>query len=115
MSRTIADFSREKREIAERMIASIVERIDPARVILFGSVARSRARETSDIDLIIVGESDLSFKERMNVLYGELDRSADVDMLWYTPRELDRMQRTSSFVRHALEEGVVMYERSEPE
>jgi hypothetical protein len=34
-------------------------------------------------------------------------------MFWYTPEELEKMKKTSSFVRHALEEGVVLYERQD--
>ena len=109
--RTIAEYTREKRLLAERISRDMVSRLNPQRILLFGSVAREEARETSDVDLIAIAESEMSFKERMNYLYSEIERHEDIDMLWYTPEELERMKKTSSFVRHALEEGVLLYER----
>ncbi len=54
----------------------------------------------------------MTFKERMNVLYSEIDRSDDVDLLWYTNTELETMKPKSSFIRMALREGTVLYERN---
>ena len=111
MGRTIIEYTEEKRRIAEAMADRIASQVNPERILLFGSVARGDARETSDVDLIVVEESDLTFKQRMNFLYSEIERHEDVDMFWYTPRELEKMQPQSSFVRRALEEAVVLYER----
>lgn len=94
-------------EIAQRL----VEEIDPDRVILFGSVAAQEAGPESDVDLIVVKDSNLTFKERMRRIYTGVERSVDVDVFWYTPSELDRLKKTSSFVRHALSTGKVLYER----
>jgi predicted nucleotidyltransferase len=109
--KTILDYTREKRLTAEKMAADIVSRIDPDRILLFGSVGRGEARETSDIDLMVVLDSGLSFKQRMNFLYTEIERHDEVDMLWYTPDELAKMRGRSSFVRQALKEAVTLYER----
>ena len=38
----------------ERIVRAIVEEAHPRRVILFGSVARGEARDSSDIDLLVV-------------------------------------------------------------
>lgn len=111
MGRTISEFTRDKRAIANEMAKRIAHSLDPDRILLFGSVARGQAREASDVDLMVVADSDLSFKDRMDLLYTRIERGEEIDMLWYTPQELDRMKRTSSFVRHALEEGVLLYER----
>jgi len=105
-------FTEEKLKTAREMSERIVQRIDPEIVLLFGSVARGCARESSDIDLLIVRESNMTFKERMNVLYSEIDRSDDVDLLWYTNTELETMKPKSSFIRMALREGTVLYERN---
>ena len=111
MGRTIIEYTEEKRRIAEAMADRIASQVNPERILLFGSVARGEARETSDVDLIVVEESDLTFKQRMNFLYSEIERHDEVDMFWYTPEELETMRKTSSFVRRAIEEGVVLYER----
>jgi len=48
----------------------------------------------------------------MRRIYAELDRTIDVDVLWYTPEEVRRLQSSSSFVRHALATGRLLYERT---
>jgi hypothetical protein len=60
---------------------------------------------------MVVLDSGLSFKQRMNFLYTEIERHDEVDMLWYTPDELAKMRGRSSFVRQALKEAVTLYER----
>ncbi len=75
----------------------------PDAVLLVGSVATGEARESSDIDLIVVGPSTLSFKERMDLIYDLIAFGHETDVFWYTPEELARMvARGNSFVRTAL-------------
>jgi predicted nucleotidyltransferase len=109
----IAKYTEEKRRIARDTASRIVDRLDPARILLFGSVARGAARETSDIDLLVIKESDMPFKKRMAFLYAEIERHEDIEMLWYTQRELENMKQWSSFVRHVLKEAELIYERKQ--
>jgi predicted nucleotidyltransferase len=108
--KTIADYTAEKRRIAERTATEILRLLSPDRILLFGSVARGEAREMSDIDLLIIGNSKKTFKERMNTLYSDIERDEEVDMLWYTPSEIERMRQSSSFLRSALKEAITLYE-----
>ena len=48
-------------EIVDQMVRRIVERFDPERIILFGSLARDEARADSDVDLLVVFHS-LAYK-----------------------------------------------------
>ncbi|MFW6181012.1 MAG: nucleotidyltransferase domain-containing protein [Spirochaetota bacterium] len=109
----MVNYTEEKRRIARDTASSIVDRLDPARILLFGSVARGDARETSDIDLLVVKESDMPFKKRMAFLYAEIERHEDIEMLWYTPQELGNMKQWSSFVRRVLKEAELIYERTQ--
>ena len=104
-------YSEQKLHEAEPLIQEIVARLDPEKVLLFGSVARMAAREGSDVDLLIVKSSDRPFKDRMRTLYTDIERTIDVDMVWYTPQELAEMERSSSFVRAATRDAKVIYER----
>ena len=97
---------------ATELAARIVRNMDPDRVILFGSVASGDAGPASDVDLLVIKPSGLTFKERIRRIYAELDRTTDVDLLWYTPEEVRRLQSSSSFVRHALATGRLLYERT---
>jgi len=80
--------------------------------LLFGSHARGTATEHSDIDVIFVEETDAPFLQRlgryMDPLVDELKSAAEVFV--YTPDEFTSMKE-SFFVKKALEEGVVVFER----
>ncbi|MGQ9779767.1 MAG: nucleotidyltransferase domain-containing protein [Bacillota bacterium] len=79
------------------------------KIVLFGSYARGRADALTDLDLMVVMESDLPFVERLGMLYRRLAPRVAVDILAYTPEEWRKMQETP-FVRRALKEGRVLYE-----
>ncbi len=79
------------------------------RVILFGSLAQREGDLTSDVDLLIVWDTPLGFLERTVELYRRLQPRVAVDLLVYTPAEMERMAHTP-LVRRALQEGQVLYE-----
>ncbi|MGC8787595.1 MAG: nucleotidyltransferase domain-containing protein [Anaerolineae bacterium] len=79
------------------------------RVILFGSLLHGEASLYSDLDLLIIWDTPLSFLERTVELYRRLQPRVATDLLVYTPSEMQRMAHTS-LVRQALREGKVLYE-----
>lgn len=83
------------------------------KAIVFGSYARGEADEYSDLDLIIVAETETPFWERFRDYAGIYDIwRKGLDMLIYTPDELERMQSEENpLITHALGEGVVIYEK----
>ena len=54
--------------VTEALLAEVVRRIvsagDPFRIVLFGSRAKGQARPESDLDLLIIEESDLPGDKR---------------------------------------------------
>ena len=83
------------------------------KAIVFGSYARGQADQYSDLDLIIVADTDRSFFKRHTEYSGiyEIWRKG-LDMLIYTPQELAQMaSENNRFIERAFEEGVVIYER----
>jgi len=87
--------------------------INADRVILFGSYARDEANENSDVDLLIIAESELPRFKRSRDLY-KLFRPYPfgMDLLVYTPREIERGKKsTVSFVSTVLREGKTLYVR----
>lgn len=97
-------------EIAD-ILRPIFKRLSVQKAILFGSRARGRATERSDIDLIIVTETtDRFFKryDRFMDIYAALREEA-VDLLIYTPGELEAISHRD-FIKRALAEGQVLYE-----
>jgi predicted nucleotidyltransferase len=82
------------------------------KAILFGSHARNEASRHSDIDLILIKNTDLRFFDRYEgvlVAFSQALPEYDVDMLIYTPKELEEISHRH-FIRQALKEGKVLYE-----
>jgi predicted nucleotidyltransferase len=84
------------------------------KIVLFGSFAQGRVRSSSDLDVISIMPSTRSGRQWMKKIYGDVDREVDCDILAYTPEELERTVPVSRFLRHALRNGRVIYEKRSP-
>jgi predicted nucleotidyltransferase len=83
------------------------------RVSLFGSYARGRIDLLTDLDILVIMNTDKSFIERLRMLYGLLAVPVDLDLLCYTPDEWKKM-RERAFFKRILQEEVVLYEKRRP-
>ncbi|MDI6902642.1 MAG: nucleotidyltransferase domain-containing protein [Methanocellales archaeon] len=81
------------------------------KIILFGSQATGKTKESSDIDLIIVSRERKKL-ELLPKLYHEwhLVQKIDypVDFLCYTPEEFEKKKKQITIVREAVKEGIVI-------
>ena len=100
-----AELRREMERLTREGAALGVE-----RVVVFGSAARGDAGLTSDLDLLIVWDTDLGFVERTTTMYARLLPTVACDLLVYTPAEMVLMAQRP-FVRRALAEGRELYAR----
>ncbi|MBC7251540.1 MAG: nucleotidyltransferase domain-containing protein [Anaerolineae bacterium] len=80
------------------------------KVILFGSYAAGRRDLLTDLDILVVMDSPLDFVARNVELARRLRAGVALDLLVYTPQEMEQM-RDRPFLRHALKTGKVLYER----
>lgn len=84
----------------------------PDKVILFGSLATGATGEWSDIDLVIVKNTDSRFLDRIKEVLQLLQPRVGVDILVYTPEEIERLSHERGFIRAEIQEkGKVLYER----
>jgi uncharacterized protein len=82
------------------------------KVILFGSLASDQIEEWSDLDLVIVAETDKRFLERIKEAMLLLRPKVGVDLLVYTPEEFNLLSCQRSFFHtEILEKGRILYER----
>ncbi|HTY22978.1 MAG TPA: nucleotidyltransferase domain-containing protein [Desulfomonilaceae bacterium] len=104
--------------ISKDALKDIIERIKshihPEKIILFGSYAAGEATEESDVDLLIVADTDLPVRQRFSAVSRLLgDFPVAFDVILKTPEEYER---TKSVVNHivyfAEKYGKVVYERS---
>jgi len=94
----------------ERIIIQLSEIPEVLKVISFGSYANGRRDLFTDLDLIVIMETDKDFLQRTAELYQLLHSDVDMDLLVYTPNEFQEM-REGSFLRYALNSGQVIYEK----
>lgn len=94
----------------EKAIEAITT-LNPEKVILFGSFNHGDLNSRSDIDLLVVWDTDLPFLERTQVFYDAIQPDLAMDILIYTPEEIERLQENNPFIRKALAEGRVIYEK----
>ncbi len=81
------------------------------KIILIGSLAAGKVHSTSDIDLIIIKETDKRFIERLDEFYTQVKPGIATDFFVYTPKEFMEIKRNSQFIRYALKTGKVIYEK----
>jgi predicted nucleotidyltransferase len=97
----------------EALRDKIVEVGHPDKIILFGSHARGTATPDSDVDLLVIGPSDLPRRERQirfrRALFGS---GVPYDLMALTPAEVEfRLRRNGPFIREILSTGKLIYER----
>jgi len=90
----------------------VFDRYQVRKAIVFGSLARGDQSRRSDLDLLVVQDTEKRFLDRYDGILSEIGdvvRGRDVDLLIYTPDELVRMSGRP-FIRKVLKEGIVIYE-----
>ena len=101
------------KEDIKKAVLPVLEKGDAKKAILFGSYARGEANQYSDIDLIIIAESERPFIERFKDFptLRQMSPVKAMDIIVYTPSEFKRMQAEENpFIAKALEEGESIYE-----
>jgi predicted nucleotidyltransferase len=100
--------------LLEQISWLIVSAGDPLKIILFGSRARNEHRPDSDIDLLIVEESDIPrYKRSPRYLLATRGTFPAREIVVWTPAEIREWKDVPNhFVTTAIREGRVLYERS---
>lgn len=100
------------REDLVSRLRPVLEKYRVLKAIVFGSLARGEESRRSDVDLLVVQETDKHFLDRYDGLLEDIARvvpGRDVDVLIYTPAELIEMAQ-QPFIATILREGRTIYE-----
>jgi len=91
------------------------------KIILFGSLAEEKQGKGSDIDLLIILDSNkisTTFKERLKNkmeirkrIY-DISQQIPIDLIVYTKAEYEILRESSSFIKKIEECGKVLYEKA---
>lgn len=94
-----------------RQVVGDLKRYKPLQIILFGSTARGDADAYSDLDFVVIKQTDQPFLDRLKEAALLVQAPGSIDILVYTPEEWQRMQDLESpFAERVLAEGRVVYE-----
>ena len=90
--------------IRTEVMPVLQEKIGIEKVFLFGSRAKGGYQEDSDIDLIIISHKfeNIPVLKRMTTVLKLLRFPKHLDILCYTPKEFEEIQKTSAIVRDAM-------------
>ena len=99
------------RKQVRRFVRSVVREFCPERVILFGSGAGGNASKDSDVDLLVVMQTDKRPVQQALEIRRRISCSFPLDRLVKTPQEVERRVRLHDFfMTTILAEGKVLYE-----
>ncbi|NMB25746.1 MAG: nucleotidyltransferase domain-containing protein [Firmicutes bacterium] len=100
-------------EQIQSVVEVLVDHFEPDKIVLFGSYADGTATEQSDIDLLVIKDTDLPKSRRLMGLGRKLTEVLvhPMDILVYTPAEVkEQSDFDLAFVTRILREGKVLYE-----
>ena len=101
----------------KKIIAEITDRIlngyKPKKVILFGSYAYGEPTEDSDVDLLIIKNTDKKPLDRwieVKKLLRDISRTVPISPLVYTEKEIEhRLAIKDFFIEEIFEKGDILY------
>ncbi|WP_419165396.1 nucleotidyltransferase domain-containing protein [Candidatus Palauibacter sp.] len=102
--------------VLDEVVRRVVEVASPEKIILFGSAARGQMDPDSDLDLLIIAETE-NPRHLMGDIYRRLyGVGIAVDALVATPEHVERHRDTNGLVfKSALDEGRVVYDTAAPD
>ena len=92
----------------------IANKFNPEQIILFGSYAKGTQNLSSDIDLLIIQDTDLpKYKRGIDIRMSLIGNKLPFDILVYTRIEFELEKNDKySFLFSAIKNSKILYERS---
>lgn len=101
-------------KIIDEVVRRIVEKMNPEKIILFGSHARGDAGPDSDLDLLVIMNVKglrRKISSKIRVLLADMDFSKDIIVV--KPQDVEVYQNIpGTLIYPALHEGKIIYDRA---
>jgi len=109
---TVAERKEALEKELHRIVAKLIEKYKPEKIILFGSLASGKIHEWSDVDLFIIKETITRRVYRRAEALKGIKRNVPLDIIILTPDEVKFLcDENSLFIKDILEKGNVVYEK----
>jgi len=96
----------------QEMVRRIVDGFDPQRIVLLGSQARGDAGPDSDIDLLVLMQTDSRRRSAVEIRMALDDIVIPKDIVVVPPDDFERRKDTIGTLEYpAAREGRVLYDR----
>jgi predicted nucleotidyltransferase len=113
-SELIADQQFIKMEEVEEKAFEIFQKYQPEKIILFGSYAEGNPTPNSDVDLLIIMDTDQPTWDVSVDISIFLKHTFPIDIIVKTPKEIvNRINNGDFFIKDIIENGKVLYERTD--
>jgi uncharacterized protein len=95
----------------QRIAQQIVDKFHPKKIILFGSYADGQPTEDSDVDLLIVMDTDEQPIHTAARISASIHHAFAIDILVFRPADLEAsLERKGVFTTEVMSKGIVLYE-----
>ena len=107
-------MKKEVKTIVSEIVEKLKREYKPLKIILFGSYAYGNPTEDSDIDLLILKNTDERRVDRFvqvkRIIYNP-NCKIHVSPLVYSPEELEeRLRMGDDFIKEIIQKGTILYE-----
>ena len=112
-TKTLARKSHIDTSVINDNVQLIAKQFKPDKIVLFGSHAKSNSNYASDVDLLVIMDTDQSTWDLTVEISLALKHSFPMDIIVRTPQEIARrLQQGDFFIQSIMENGKVLYERA---
>jgi len=91
-----------------RLLAKkIKEKFNPQKIILFGSYAYGIPKRSSDLDLLIIMDTNIPVRKQAFLIRRELKESIPIDVIVRTPQQVEeRVKLGDFFIKQIIQKGI---------
>ena len=102
------------KEKIDEVVNRIVSKFNPEKIILFGSNAVGNINNDSDLDLLIIQDSEIPVHQRgFDIRMSLLGTNIPLDILIFTNSEIiEEKKNNMSFISSILINSKILYERT---
>lgn len=108
-------FASNKQQIIKKISRQIKEQYKPEKIILFGSFAWGKPTKDSDLDLLIIKQTNKNYFNRVPEVKSYLHNfNQPLDIIVMTPKEVaKRLHLRDFFIEEIIKKGKILYGRKQ--